>query len=66
MKIQRGKEMKGFEPITITLTVETQKELDTLILLTKFDETIPDLIGEREGKNIVKSFLEELRTNLVV
>jgi len=70
MKVERNKTAPVFEPIQVTLTIESSDELDTLYAMTKLTVSIPEVVVNSaygvpmENKLIVQDFLISLREAL--
>jgi hypothetical protein len=52
MKVEAVNKPEAFTPITLTITVESQIEVDTLVAMARLDMTIPNVI-QKEGGNYV-------------
>jgi hypothetical protein len=66
MKIEKTAPVKTFQPISITITIESEEELNAFRDMTAFDQTIPELVGmgtSREHKTI-ENFLISVREML--
>lgn len=63
MKIERIKTEKKFQPITISVTIESEEELEALQDMVGYDVSIPDLVNDDRNskqRQIVQSFLQSL------
>lgn len=60
MKISKTNAKEKFRPIEVTITIESQEELDALEKMTLFNQSIPDLLSCSEDKVIVRAFIDEL------
>lgn len=63
MKIERIKTEKKFQPITISVTIESEEELEALQDMVVYDVSIPDLVNDDRNskqRQIVQSFLQSL------
>jgi hypothetical protein len=62
MKIQKTEPTKTFQPISITITIESEAELKAIKSMTHFDETIPELVGPSNSKEylIIQKFLHSI------
>ena len=68
MRIQTTED-KTFRPFNLTITIETQEELEALLCMSVFDYSIPEYMQKNatcslERANIVGSFLTHLNTIL--
>lgn len=69
MKIERVKQESKFQPITISMTIESEEELDAILEMTDYEISIPSVVDDDpNGKQhkIVKSFLQSMRPLLVI
>lgn len=64
MKIIASKQEKYFIPIEVTLTIQTQEELEALQTMTKCNTSIPACIKSPEKESIIYDFLNLLRNNI--
>jgi len=54
-----------FQPFAIQLTVESKQELDLLIEVCRFNQSIPEMVSEDpSSQQIVVEFLDVLRAEL--
>jgi hypothetical protein len=62
MKIQKTEPTKTFQPISITITIESEEELKAIESMIHFDETIPELVGPSNSKGhlIIQRFLQSI------
>jgi hypothetical protein len=55
----------GFQPITLTITVETPLELQMLQAMCRLDQTLPQIIAREMGGQIgrmpMENFLKHIR-----
>jgi len=63
MKIEKKVSEKTFNPISITITIESEKELRALDSVVNFDETIPGLVGNEGSEEYfaIQKLLEGIR-----
>lgn len=69
MKFETDREPEKFNPVAITITFESQEEVDAAYMLGYMNRSIPDKIRERFGKQFnvkVSKALREIQTGLVV
>jgi hypothetical protein len=66
MKIQKTEPSKTFQPISITITIESQEELNVIYNMTSFDQSIPGMFGPDGSKeySVVERFLMGVRKAL--
>jgi hypothetical protein len=66
MKIQKTAPSKTFQPISITITIESEEELDVIYKMTSFDQSISELLGTIGSKaySVVEGFLMGIRKAL--
>jgi len=54
-----------FQPFAVLLTIESKQELDLLIEVCRYNESIPELVSEDPtSQQIVTDFLDVLRAEL--
>jgi len=54
-----------FQPFAVQLTVESKQELDLLIEVCRFNQSIPEMVSEDpSSQQIVVEFLDVLRAEL--
>ena len=63
MKVELSKEEPSFKPVTISITYESKIELQAILSMSRFDESIPDLVGMNsiEEAEIVRVYLNKLK-----
>ena len=55
----------NFQPFAVQLTVESKQELDLLIEVCRFNQSIPEMVSEDpSSQQIVVEFLDVLRAEL--
>ena len=54
---------KQFKPIELVITIESEKELEAIINMCRYNESIPDLVG-KSNRNFITLFLDETRDAL--
>jgi len=65
MKVEINEVENVFQPVTISVTIETIEEWMAIYNLACFNVAIPELVIPK-NKKIVFDFLEEMRTNLLI
>ena len=65
MKVELNEVKKEFQPVTISVTIETVEEWFAMYNLACFSISISELVIP-ENKEIVLDFLDEMRTNLLI
>jgi hypothetical protein len=60
MKVEANNIVEGFKPVKLTITIESKHELDSLLEMSKFNVSIPDMV-EDEFNEEVGIFLNKLR-----
>jgi hypothetical protein len=62
MKIEKTEPACTFQPISISITIESKAELKAIKSMTYFDETIPELVGPSNSKEylIIQKFLNSI------
>lgn len=53
-----------FKPFELVITIESKEELEAIINMCRFNQTIPDLV-DKDNSNFIKLFLDETRYALV-
>lgn len=69
MKIERVEQESKFQPITISMTIESEEEFDAILEMTEYEISIPSVVDDDlNGKQhkIVKSFLQSMHRQLVI
>lgn len=69
MKIERVKQESKFQPITISMTIESKEEFDAIRKMAEYDVSIPKMVDDdpnSEQHEIVKSFLQSMHYQLVI
>jgi len=56
--------IRNFNPVTITIEVTSQDELNMLSELAAWNETIPRLFMGKKGRELATVFLDQLRNKL--
>ena len=64
MKVELNEVKKEFQPVTISVTIETVEEWMAMYNLACFNVAISELMIPK-NKEIVLDFLDEMRTNLL-
>ena len=59
MKVTETTQKPSFEPITISIVIESKKEYDVMVVMSKLNVSIPDLFID-EKRPFIKSFLNAL------
>jgi hypothetical protein len=54
---------KQFKPIELVITIESKEELEAIINMCGYNESIPDLVG-KDNSNFITLFLDETRDAL--
>jgi hypothetical protein len=54
---------KQFKPIELVITIESKEELEAIINMCRYNESIPDLVG-KDNRNFITLFLDETRDAL--
>ena len=65
MKVEINEVENVFQPVTISVTIETVEEWFAMYNLACFSISISELVIP-ENKEIVLDFLDEMRTNLLI
>jgi hypothetical protein len=62
MKIQKIEPTETFQPISITITIESKAELKAIYNMILFDHSIPELVGPSNSKEylIIQKFLHSI------
>jgi hypothetical protein len=64
MKIEKVNDKKSeFKPIVLNITIESIEEYNSILEMTSFDVSIPNLLDDVYRKDI-REFLENLRTEI--
>lgn len=63
MQITKKSSKKVFEPIEISIRIESQEEYDALYNMSLRNVRIPSMMGKVNG-GIIKNFLDSLNENL--
>lgn len=69
MKIERIEIEKKFQPITISMTIESEEEFDAIREMAEYDVSIPRMVDDDPNSAqhaIVKSFLQSMHYQLVI
>ena len=53
-----------FKPFELVITIESKEELEAIVNMCRFNQTIPDLV-DKDNSNFIKLFLDETRDALV-
>jgi len=53
-----------FKPFELVITIESKEELEAIVNMCRFNQTIPDLV-DKDNSNFIKLFLDETRYALV-
>ena len=63
MKVELSKEEPKFQPVKISFTCESEIELQAILSMSLFNESIPDLVGTNsiEEAEIVRVYLNKLK-----
>ncbi len=61
MKILMNREDKEFRPIEVMLILENKAECDTILFMTTFNHSIPELFLTGPDRKIIMEFLGKLR-----
>lgn len=63
MKMQNTSKTEGFQPVTISITFESENEIDLIRRTMGWNQSIPALVAHEESENyeIVKAFVDDLR-----
>lgn len=66
MKVNKNSVSTGFQPVSITVTIETEEEMNALITFTSFDITLPEKVFPKNSSNfnIASNFLTEFHNAL--
>jgi len=59
MQVTKTTQKPSFEPITISIVIESKKEYDVMVVMSKLNVSIPDLFID-EKRPFIKSFLNAL------
>ena len=54
---------KEFKPFELVITIESKEELEAIINMCRYNESIPDLVG-KDNSNFITLFLDETRDAL--
>jgi hypothetical protein len=64
MKIEKHKQEGLFQPIKITISIETLEEYEALQQMAYFNDSIPELLNEHGSSvkrvDIIRNFLDDL------
>lgn len=69
MKIERIEIEKKFQPITISVTIESEEEFAAIRSMAEYDVSIPTLVDDDPNgkqREILKSFLQSMHYQLVI
>lgn len=69
MKIERVKQESKFQPITISMTIESKEEFNAIREMAGYDVSIPKIVDDdfnSKQHKIVKSFLQSMHHQLVI
>lgn len=69
MKIERVKQESKFQPITISMTIESKEEFNAIREMAEYDVSIPKIVDDdfnSKQHKIVKSFLQSMHHQLVI
>lgn len=69
MKIERVEQECKFQPITISMTIESKEEFDAIREMAEYDASIPKMVDDDPNSKqheIVKSFLQSMHYQLVI
>lgn len=69
MKVQVTKEKPSFQPLQVTITIETEEELKTLKTFATKDVSVPEFLGERgiltsEQRKILSALMTSITDKL--
>lgn len=66
MKVNKNSVSTGFKPISVTVTIETEEELNALIEFTSFAITLPEKVFSKNSSKfiITSNFLTEFHKAL--
>lgn len=64
MKVEFKRQEKEFQPIELTIKIQSQQELNALIDMAGFNVSIPDLCKD-ENQQIIEGFLTEIHDQLI-
>ena len=62
MKVERLKKEENFEPIVLTLTIETKEDLEALTRMCDYNISIPKMVKGRQIE--IETFLNSLSKQL--
>ena len=65
MKIVKTSPTPQFKPISISIIIETEEELEALQKMTRFNVSIPELVSDRKHQRIVHEFLGAIQDLIV-
>lgn len=55
----------SFQPISITITIETEEELRALQLMVRHNVSIPNLMNTRDEEKIIHDFLGMIQDTII-
>ena len=65
MKIEKHTPTPQFKPISVTITIETEEELEALQTMSRFNVSIPELVSNREHQHIIHDFLGMIQDEII-
>lgn len=65
MKVEKTHNQPAFQPITLTITIESKEEYDAIYEMSHYNVSIPDLVdGNNCHRNEVANFISVLHAAL--
>ena len=66
MKIEKYPHQPAFQPITLTITIESKEEYDAIYEMSHYNVSIPDVVDENNcHRNEVANFISALHKALL-